>query len=415
MRKILLALLASFIVSTPCFALESLYSFGTGATAVTANHYIAVNSNSASDASIAKRRLVVAGPMTLSNLNIKMPAGPGVGTTINYTLYVNGSASTLVAACSEAVATCSDTTNSVSVVRGDVIALRAETGAGAPTYTTVTGYIKKTIAETNRDDYIGGSNTATILSAGTTNYTSLFTAAVNASEGVGVIATGGVVSKFIVSLDGSPGAGKSYAVTLRKNQVDTNVTCTVSDSATTCEDNINYTSFSGGDTVSVKVVPSGTPSARYITVGAKFSSSISGYFLTSGSATSPSTSVTHYGPFSGTSTSTSSTSTNNQLLPGGLYLVAYAGKVLTAPDNGAGTQSWTMNLRDQTNAVDFSQGCVISEAGTSCITNTRVALPASNWLSHTKHVPSGTPISSTVRTGMALTFNAPGTTTIKGY
>jgi len=176
MRKILLALLASFIVSTPCFALESLYSFGTVATAVTANHYIAVNSNSASDASIAKRRLVVAGPMTLSNLNIKMPAGPGVGTTINYTLYVNGSASTLVAACSEAVATCSDTTHSVSVVRGDVIALKAETGAGAPTYTTVTGYIKKTIDATNRDDYIGGSNTATVLSAGTTNYTSLFTA-----------------------------------------------------------------------------------------------------------------------------------------------------------------------------------------------------------------------------------------------
>jgi len=353
--------------------------------------------------------------MTLSNLNIKMTAGPGVGTTINYTLYVNGSASTLVAACSEAVATCSDSTHSVSVVRGDVIVLRAETGAGAPTYTTVVGYLKKSVPNTNRDDPIGGSNTATILSAGTTNYTSLFTANVNSAEGVTPLPIGGKVSKFIVSLDGSPGAGKSYAVTLRKNQADTNVTCIVADSATTCEDNINYASYSAQDNLSVKVVPSGTPSARYITVGAVFSSETSGYFLLSSGASSPSTSATHYGPITGASASTSSTTTNNQLLPGGMYLVAYTGKVLTAPENGAGTQSWTLNLRNETSAVDFLQGCVISEAATSCLTNTRVALPASDFLIHNKHVPAGTPTSSTVRFTGAFTFNTPGTTTIKGY
>jgi hypothetical protein len=281
--------------------------------------------------------------------------------------------------------------------------------------TTVVGYLKKSVPNTNRDDPIGGSNTATILSAGTTNYTSLFTANVNSAEGVTPLPIGGKVSKFIVSLDGSPGAGKSYAVTLRKNQADTNVTCIVADSATTCEDNINYASYSAQDNLSVKVVPSGTPSARYITAGAVFSSETSGYFLLSSGASSPSTSATHYGPITGVSASTSSTSTNNQLLPGGMYLVAYTGKVLTAPENGAGTQSWTLNLRDQTSSVDFLQGCAISESETSCLTTTRVALPASDWLSHNKHVPAGTPASSSIRTGMALTFNAPGTTTIKGY
>ncbi len=423
MKKKIFGFLGALVLGlcSQAFALDSLWTFGTAGNALSANQYFSVNAPAIGDATVSKKHLVIAGSMTVSNLNVFAVTAPnnGVGTeTINYTLYVNGSASALTCSISDASTSCSDSTHTVSLVRGDTVALRAETGAGTPVYSVVSGYIKKTITGTNRDDYIGGPASTTILSGTLTNYTSLFYKAPSTTEVKFIVPVGGNISKLVVALDGTPGAGKSYAVTLRKNGSDTGVTCTVADTNTTCGDLINSSTFAAGDFVSVSIVPSGTPTARYISVGAQFSSLISGYFIHSSftSSGNPSTSVTHYFPVNGAAGSGTSTSTYNESYPTGLYAMAYYAGQVTAPDNGAGVQSYTYSLRNESSTTDTMANCRIYEALTSCNKNIRVLLPATNYLVHNEVVPSGTPVSgggSTV--GIALSFQVPQTTTIKGY
>jgi hypothetical protein len=65
----------------------------------------------------------------------------------------------------------------------------------------------------------------------------------------------------------APGGGKSWTITLRKNGVDTASTCPIADAASSCSDDTNVVSFVGGDLVSIKIVPAGTPTASTILCG----------------------------------------------------------------------------------------------------------------------------------------------------
>lgn len=59
-----------------------------------------------------------------------------------------------------------------------------------------------------------------------------------------------------------PGAGKSFAFTVRKNGADTTMTCTISGTGQSCSDSAAHAfTFAVGDYLGFKVVPSGTPTA----------------------------------------------------------------------------------------------------------------------------------------------------------
>jgi len=60
---------------------------------------------------------------------------------------------------------------------------------------------------------------------------------------------------FNVRVNNSPGSAKSYTFTVRKNNVDTALTCTISDSNTSCSDTSNNVNFNASDRLSIKVVP----------------------------------------------------------------------------------------------------------------------------------------------------------------
>lgn len=59
----------------------------------------------------------------------------------------------------------------------------------------------------------------------------------------------GTLQNTRVKLTTAPGAGKSAVFTLRKNGVDTAITCTISDSATTASDTSNTVTVAAGDTL----------------------------------------------------------------------------------------------------------------------------------------------------------------------
>ena len=78
-----------------------------------------------------------------------------------------------------------------------------------------------------------------------------------------IISTGGKIKWLRIVLSGAPGAGKKYTFTLMLNGAPTALTFDIADAATSGSDMVNEVAVSGGDTVSIRCVPTGTPTVRY--------------------------------------------------------------------------------------------------------------------------------------------------------
>ena len=70
----------------------------------------------------------------------------------------------------------------------------------------------------------------------------------------------GTVASFYFFIDTAPGAGSSWTFFVRKNGIDTTITCTISGASQTCSDLTHTASFAAGDLISVREASSGTPS-----------------------------------------------------------------------------------------------------------------------------------------------------------
>ena len=76
-----------------------------------------------------------------------------------------------------------------------------------------------------------------------------------------MIPTEGALSKLRICLDAAPGAGKSYTFTIIKNGSPTDLSVTISDSATTGSDELHSLSLSTNDYLIISCTPSGTPTS----------------------------------------------------------------------------------------------------------------------------------------------------------
>ena len=72
----------------------------------------------------------------------------------------------------------------------------------------------------------------------------------------------GKAGKLVVSLAAAPGSGKSAAVTIRKNGVNSALSCTVSGTATACTDTVDSVTFSDGDLLSILYTETGAAASR---------------------------------------------------------------------------------------------------------------------------------------------------------
>ena len=81
----------------------------------------------------------------------------------------------------------------------------------------------------------------------------------------------GTLSKLNIGLSDAAGSGKTYTFTVMKNGLATSVSCSISETvAVSCGDSENSAIFSADDTISIRSVPSGTPSSHYMRWTAKF-------------------------------------------------------------------------------------------------------------------------------------------------
>lgn len=77
----------------------------------------------------------------------------------------------------------------------------------------------------------------------------------------GLVSTGGVFKNFQVKLGTAPGSGKSWVFTVRKNGVDTALSVSIADTATTSAIDTSEVTFAAGDIIGITSTPTGTPTA----------------------------------------------------------------------------------------------------------------------------------------------------------
>ena len=111
---------------------------------------------------------------------------------------------------------------------------------------------------------LGGSSGSVLLLAGQPQYMGAFNAG-RSREQVDVrlpIPADGTIANFYVTLSGAPGTGKSWTFVVQNGATDTDVTCTIQGSATSCTDVTNSATFLAGDQLSIRVTGLGNPTQR---------------------------------------------------------------------------------------------------------------------------------------------------------
>lgn len=79
------------------------------------------------------------------------------------------------------------------------------------------------------------------------------------------VSTDGVIKYLRAKLNGSPGAGKKYTFTLMVNKAPSSLTFEIADDATSGSNMVDEIVVTGGDTISIRCVPTGTPTVRSAT------------------------------------------------------------------------------------------------------------------------------------------------------
>jgi hypothetical protein len=74
----------------------------------------------------------------------------------------------------------------------------------------------------------------------------------NSESTYSVALPAGIMSNLMVWVEAAPGAGTTLRVRVRKNGVNTSLTCTITGAATTCTDNSTTVSFNAFDIASVQ-------------------------------------------------------------------------------------------------------------------------------------------------------------------
>ncbi len=78
----------------------------------------------------------------------------------------------------------------------------------------------------------------------------------------GVAVPSGTARKLVVNLSVAPGAGRSVTLTVRKNEVNTALGCTVADANLTCTDMADSVVFGDGDRLSIQYTDVGVTTGR---------------------------------------------------------------------------------------------------------------------------------------------------------
>lgn len=393
---------------TPIFgcALTGLMS-----TSVTNYWYITSTFSATGVTTEANRQIPFPNTFTVGNLYVQVSTAPGVGTSWDFTVNKNGSATSLTVNISGTDTNATDSTHTVTFNAGDTITLSSTPNStpGAP------GSVYWNLAaDSGANAYgvvLGGSqsNPSTTV----TNYNQPFggnTLTWDTTEGnvQGLVATGGSLSNLYLKFVTAPTAGKSYAITLVQNGSPSALTATVSGTGTTASDTTHSVSMSAGDSISTQAVPNGTPTTSMMGWSMQWNPTTNGESIYGyGNSAAPSASATNYDQGLGNGRGTwNATESVRQIIPGAYTMTALYVKIGTAPGVG-NSRTFTLRNNSATSALTFT---IADNATTGSITGQTVNYSQGNPLDlESKITNTPAAITGGVHSGFVI-YNAPATT-----
>ena len=212
----------------------------------------------------------------------------------------------------------------------------------------------------------------------------------------------GTINNLYVTLSAAPTAGKSWIFTVTKGGVDTTVTTTISDSATTGNSSGNSFSVVAGDLISIKQTSSGTPTNTTAIISLEVAGTVSGRSAISGGTVALNANTwLPTGVFYNLSTGTTTTNRNRayRLVPHALTITGIYVNMTTAPGVGASrTFSLVEGPFGSANAI---AGATVTISGTSTsgnVTGLSEAMVAEDLLFMQESVAGGPAASSAMYT-----------------
>lgn len=354
------------------------------------------------------RQIPLSEAVTVTDLKVIVDTAPGSGKSRVFALRQNG-ASTSASVTIADTATSATWSGSVALSADDLVGLLT-TPSGTPTAPgKVYWHMFWTVA--GQKFLVLGGNYAD-LDVAALRYTNPFgssTYAATAGAQDVVFPTGGNFTKLTAAASGAPGAGKSFAVSLRVNNTTDFLTATIADTATLASATGSQ-AMVAADTLQLKTVPAGTPTTAKLGWCATFEPTVDGESVHGfGHATASSVTVVNYEQLQGTGAlAWTATESNVYLkLPAGTLKKLYC-RCSTAP--GAASDRIFMVRK---NDADTALTATIAGLATTANDAVNTAVFAADDRLTLKHTPNATinPASANLHLGYVIATDQPAAAT----
>ena len=359
------------------------------------------------DATQTNRNQIVSTTGKIKNLYVELDAAPGTGDdTYTFTLMYDGSPTALTCAIAGTATSASDTTHEIDVVAGKIISLRVVSSgspANAPN-AQWTMMFSGTIANQSLILSNGLASEAVtgymFASQGGISYTATETRVRQ------VCPTAGTISNMYVGLNSA--SGGDYRFTLRVNLANSNdgsgnpLQLTILHGHILGSDTTHVITVAAGDVLDVMSEPLNSPAfEKTVSIGFLFTSAVDGESLILGGAfTDQGQVTTRYNFITTTHKDTTWDTTEKSQLAQICILKKLYVLLSAAPDNGAGSQSYTLSVRNNAGSPGGTLSVTIAEAATTGndIANTVTLANGDNI--DIMSVPGNTPAISTAYWGL---------------
>jgi hypothetical protein len=224
-----------------------------------------------------QRTMIVTAPFQMRSFSVRLTTAPGVGNSRTFSICRNDNSSVLVSTGLTITISGTDTTGSVTGIIedftfGDLVAIKSEI-AGTPAAAGIVDMWGTCRASGIQQIH---SNNSTAVSNATPTF-NLFqgcyavAAEPTEADAEQIIPCAGTISMANFRTPaGAPGAGTQYDIVLRKNGADTAITGTISGTSSSATDYVDSVTVAAGDRVCWKITPTGTPTARAVSISCNF-------------------------------------------------------------------------------------------------------------------------------------------------
>lgn len=335
--------------------------------------------------------LAVAGNFT--EIRAYAQVAPTSTQTWAITLQKNGSDSALTCTITSATSQKCSGTGSIAFAVGDYAALKLD-ASNSPNASRIKIVLVFTSTTANETPLMAQGVTMSNSATQAVNVSSNSPPGAVAARRWNGFPDDGTVDHFYAQSN-APGAGTSYAYTVVKNGSGTTATCSIADTATSCNDTTHSFSVTGasgstkGDDVLFQGAPTSTPASATAAFGARYVPTTAGRFaIMLAPANSNSGTSTTYWPMSGGATIGGTTEANSNSL-GATMTIEKISVTLTAAPGAGKSRAFTLRKGGSDTA------CTVTIADTATANTASCSVSVANDdLIVTSDVPTGTPATS---------------------